>query len=131
MKCLLDTHIFIGLLEQQTHRFGRDIAAMLENPVADFHLSVASLWEIAIKSRLGKLPLNAELEALPQVADRAGIAILAIRPDHVVVQLKQDPPTRDPFDRLLLAQCQLEGMRLVTVDRALVEHPLAIGPRSS
>jgi PIN domain nuclease of toxin-antitoxin system len=44
---------------------------------------------------------------------------------HAVEALEELPPTRDPFDRLLLAQCQVEGMRLVTLDRALARHPLA------
>jgi len=126
LRFLLDTHIFLGLIENQTRRLGGTIAAVLEHRDVEFHLSVASLWEIAIKSRLGKLPLLVELDKLPQVADRAGIAMLPIKPEHVVVTLQKNPPTRDPFDRLLLAQCQLETMQLVTVDRALADHPLAM-----
>ncbi len=95
----------------------------------ELHLSVTSLWEIAIKFRLGKLPLSVGLADLPQVAERFGIGILPIAVEHVVVELQQAPPTNDPFDRLLLAQCQVEGLRLVTVDRALIDHPLAALPR--
>lgn len=126
LKLLLDTHIFIGLLEKQTQRFGRTVTAVLEHRDAEFHLSVASLWEIAIKSRLGKLPLQVELHQLAQIAQAVGIALLPIQAAHVVVTLQKDPATHDPFDRLLLAQCQVEGLQLVTVDRALVEHPLAM-----
>jgi PIN domain nuclease of toxin-antitoxin system len=44
---------------------------------------------------------------------------------HVITLVLPEPPTRDPFDRLLLAQAQVEGLQLVTIDRALIDHPLA------
>ena len=55
-----------------------------------------------------------------------GLAILAIELNHVIASADPEPETRDPFDRLLLAQCQVENLRLVTVDRALVNHRLAL-----
>lgn len=125
MKFLLDTHIFINLVEQRTERLGHGISELLRNRDAEFFLSVASLWEIAIKSRLGKLPLGVELGFLPEIAAGYGLAVVPIGPDHALARLKTNPPTNDPFDRLLLAQCQVEGLRLVTVDRALVDHSLA------
>ncbi len=54
-----------------------------------------------------------------------GISLLDIDHHHVLAELDPEPATRDPFDRLLLAQCQVEGMQLVTIDRALAGHPLA------
>jgi PIN domain nuclease of toxin-antitoxin system len=51
--------------------------------------------------------------------------LLIIDHRHVLAELDPEPATRDPFDRLLLAQCEVEGMRLVTVDTALSVHPLA------
>ncbi len=50
---------------------------------------------------------------------------MAINEHHAIAEVLPEPATRDPFDRLLLAQCLVEGLRLVTVDRALVGHPLA------
>lgn len=82
-------------------------------------------WEIAIKDRLGKLPMRTSPQSLPEALAAAGIAILGINYRHVLAGLDPEPATRDPFDRLLLAQCQVEGMRLVTVDRVLAAHPLA------
>jgi len=92
---------------------------------ADLTASVASLWEIAIKWRLGKLPIKTPPSALPDVLSRGKISLLNIDHRHVLAALDPEPATRDPFDRLLLAQCQVEGMRLVTVDKALAVHPLA------
>ena len=54
----------------------------------------------------------------------AGIEIIPITSKHATTDLLVDVPTRDPFDRLLLAQAQIEGMRFVTVDRALADHPV-------
>jgi PIN domain nuclease of toxin-antitoxin system len=54
-----------------------------------------------------------------------GLVMLVINPEHVLATVEPEPATRDPFDRLLLGQCQVENMRLVTLDRALSSHPLA------
>lgn len=86
---------------------------------------MASLWEIAIKSRLGKLDAGVPLERMQSSLQDAGLTILPIEIKHVLTAADPEPPTRDPFDRLLLAQCQVEGLQLVTIDRALVDHPLA------
>jgi PIN domain nuclease of toxin-antitoxin system len=57
-----------------------------------------------------------------------GMTILNIAAPHVLALVTPEPRPRDPFDRLLLAQCAVENLRLVTVDRALVDHPLAFRP---
>lgn len=54
-----------------------------------------------------------------------GIAVLPIEARHATARLDSEPGTKDPFDRMLLARCQVEGLRLVTVHRALAGHPLA------
>jgi PIN domain nuclease of toxin-antitoxin system len=90
----------------------------------DVRASVASLWEIAVKVRLSKLTLNAPLERLPELLEDMGLALLTIKADHVLAVAHPEPPTGDPFDRLLLAQCGVEGLQLVTLDRALASHPL-------
>ena len=78
----------------------------------------------AIKTRLGKLTLGVEPRLLPKLMERMGLLLLAINSDHVLASVEPEPPTRDPFDRLLLGQCQVENLRLVTLDRALSSHPL-------
>jgi PIN domain nuclease of toxin-antitoxin system len=89
-------------------------------------VSVASLWEMAIKSRLGKLDLGMPLEDMAGYFDAVGIDILPIDAPHVITPTHPEPETRDPFDRLLLAKCQVESLRLATMDRRLLEHPLAL-----
>jgi PIN domain nuclease of toxin-antitoxin system len=97
----------------------------LEALDAQLFVSVASLWEIAIKSRLGKLALRFPVEALESFVEGIGAALLVIDARHVVTAADPEPNTRDPFDRLLVAQAQIEGLRLVTLDRALANHPVA------
>ncbi|MBL1256770.1 type II toxin-antitoxin system VapC family toxin [Methylocystis sp. Sn-Cys] len=124
MRLLLDTHILLAITENRTHNLpGRVRRLVDENSGV---ISVASLWEIAIKNRLGKLPVSLPLEALPEAISQMELQLLQITAAHVLIQVEPEPPTRDPFDRLLLAQCKVEGLRLVTIDRALVDHPYAM-----
>ena len=125
MRLLLDTHIFLALIARRVANLPTAVGAALSDPDAEHFLSAASLWEIAIKSRLGKLSLRTRLEALPELLDILGVKIVAIDARHALASVEPEPTTRDPFDRMLLAQCQAEGLRLVTMDRALVSHPLA------
>ena len=97
----------------------------VSDPEAVLHASVASLWEIAIKSRLRKLAPVVSPALLPELLRRTGFELLVIDHRHVLATVEPSPATRDPFDYLLLAQCLVENLRLVTLDRALVAHPLA------
>ncbi|WP_075289699.1 type II toxin-antitoxin system VapC family toxin [Pararhizobium arenae] len=126
MRLLLDTHIFIAMVEERMQHLPARIAVELGSPQNDLYLSVATLWEIAIKWRLGKLPIPVPPEILPEVARNANITCLPITEHHALRHVEPEPPTRDPFDRLLLAQCAVESLKLVTIDRALAVHPLAL-----
>lgn len=129
MRLLLDTHILLALIERRIVTFNAEVRALLENPDAEFVASVASLWEIAIKWRLGKLELAMDLDALPDLLEAMGVELVSINARHVLASVEPEPRTRDPFDRLLLAQCKIEGLSLVTIDCALVDHPLAARAR--
>ena len=125
MRLLLDTHILLALIERSAANLPSAVAAALSDPGGEHFLSAASLWEIAIKSRLGKLGLRTPLGALPELLDLLGVQIISIDARHALASVAPESTTRDPFDRMLLAQCQVEGMRLVTIDPALASHPLA------
>jgi PIN domain nuclease of toxin-antitoxin system len=125
VRLLLDTHVLLAVLEQRTETFATGVRRLLAEPAGEFYVSVASLWEIAIKWRLGKLQLTAGLHTLPDLIGSLEIELLAINEHHVLAAVEPEPLTRDPFDRLLLAQCLVEGLRLVTVDQALVSHAMA------
>jgi PIN domain nuclease of toxin-antitoxin system len=103
-----------------------EMAGRLADPATVGFVSVASLWETAIKARLGKLDPGMPLQDIVGYLEAVGLSILPVEARHVVTATDPEPETRDPFDRLLLAQCQVESLRLATVDRALVAHPLAL-----
>lgn len=94
--------------------------------VPDLSLSVASLWEIAIKTRLGKLNIPVPVDKAGDLARQMGLKVLPVTEVHAVTDLQVLPPTNDPFDRLLLSVAQSERLRLVTLDRSLIGHPLAV-----
>ena len=125
MKLLLDTHIVLAFVDQDLEdRFpaiARDFAR--NNP--DIAISAASIWEIAIKTRLKKLNPRIDPHLIPSYLRDLGLFILDITHAHVTADISPDILTRDPFDRLLLAQAQIEGMRFVTIDSALIDHPLS------
>ncbi len=128
MRLLLDTHVVLTIMNERTGDLPATLRGVLADPDSEFYVSVASLWEIAIKVRLGKLKLSAQLEMLPDLVTSGGLELIPINEHHVIATVQPEPMTRDPFDRLLLAQCSVEGLRLVTVDRALITHSLAIRP---
>lgn len=126
MRLLLDTHVALGLLRQASPSPFPDIMRRLADPSTESFVSVASLWEIAIKTRLGKLDSGIALEDIAGYLEAVGLSILPIEARHVIIAAEPEPDTRDPFDRLLLAQCQVENLKLVTIDRQLLAHPLAL-----
>ncbi len=126
MKVLLDTQILLAAIEKGNRALSTQVKRILVSPEADIYVSVASLWEIAIKWRLKKLDLAQPPEKLPELIAGIGMGLLVIDAKHVLSSVEPQPLTRDPFDRLLLAQCKVESMQLLTIDRALLTHPLAL-----
>jgi len=125
MRLLLDTHIVLSMVNGSFADHFPAVRRLLIENVAIGFVSVASLWEIAIKSRLGKLVTDIPVEQIPEFLESSVLTILRIEIPHVITAADPQPETRDPFDRLLLSQCQVEGLQLVTIDRALINHPLA------
>ncbi|NNU49720.1 type II toxin-antitoxin system VapC family toxin [Rhizobium sp. WYCCWR 11279] len=126
MRLLLDTHIVLAILRKDVRQRFPEIATLLGDSKTEGFVSVASLWETAIKARLGKLDPGMPLEDIARSLEEIGLILLRIEIQHVITAADPEPETRDPFDRLLLAQCKVEGLQLATVDRLLVDHPLAL-----
>lgn len=125
MRLLLDTHILLAIVNRQTAQLAEPIRNAVRSLEHDVFASAASFWEIAIKSRLGKLAPDLPPGRLPDFFKSMGISLLSVNHIHAVTAALPHPPTRDPFDRLLLSQCLVEDLRLATLDRALAAHPLA------
>ena len=125
MRLILDTYILLAMALRRLDTISPEAAQRIADEATGLWASVASLWEIAIKTRLGKLDSGMALEDLPHFFEAGGVTILPITAAHALAQVEPMPGTRDPFDRILLAQCSVEDVRLITLDRALRDHPLA------
>jgi PIN domain nuclease of toxin-antitoxin system len=125
VRLLLDTHVFLAFAARRLHVLPRAIRRAMDESEAPIHVSATSLWEISIKHGLGKLTLDGTPADLVTLAGEAGFSLLPVTPLHAVTVVTPEPATRDPFDRMLLAQCLVEGLRLATIDRALADHPLS------
>ena len=77
-------------------------------------------------TRIGVVGFLGNANDLAGYLEAVGLSILPIQATHVIVTADREPDTRDPFDRLLLAQCHVEGSRLLTFDRLLLRHPLVL-----
>jgi len=125
MRLLLDTNILLALTPRRLATLPPRIAEAIQAGENTCFASAASIWEIALKTRLGRLDTGLKLPDLLGFFEAAGMAFLPIDVRHVLADAEPEPNTRDPFDRLLLGQCRVENLRLVTLDRALAAHPLA------
>ncbi len=122
MKFLLDTHCWLWM-QVSPERISAKVLNQLMDPENALYLSSASSWEIAIKWALGKLPLpQAPEEYVPRCLERHGVLGLPVQHRHALHTASLPPHHRDPFDRLLVAQAQLEKLTLVTADRKLAAY---------
>ena len=126
MRLLIDTHVLIWTLEGSS-RLSARAKALLRDAEHEHWVSVASVWEIAIKSSIQKLKLSRPLQELEQGIVGAGFRILDITIRHAAAVPDVKLPHNYPFDRMLLAQCEVETLRLVTADLALLGLPAVIG----
>ncbi len=116
MKVLLDTHTFIWW-DSQPEQLSKEIVEFLLQPDTVKIVSVVSLWEIQIKSQLGKLTLNQPLEKIYHSQSQNGLSFLAVNPAHALRLGVLPLYHKDPFDRLLIAQAMTEGLTILTRDK--------------
>jgi PIN domain nuclease of toxin-antitoxin system len=121
MRILLDTHVLIWALAKprRLSTTARDSIADTQNDVL---FSAASIWEIAIKFRLGRIELSDTPYGIAKEAGRCGFAELPIGAAAAARVADLPPYHRDPFDRILIAQALCEPARFFTADKALVRY---------
>ena len=115
MRLLLDTHAFLWFVagdERLSHRARR----AMEDDEAELFLSVASIWEMAIKSSLHRLNLPAPIATYVAEKIENGFRMLSVDWDHAAEVETLPLHHRDPFDRLLIVQAAMEKMPIVTAD---------------
>jgi PIN domain nuclease of toxin-antitoxin system len=118
MNLLLDTHVFLWW-DSNLPDLGVNARAAIRDPANLVFVSAVSVWEIAIKCRLGRLPFQGSPTA--NIA-RNGFTALAILPEHGEAAGALPLLHADPFDRLLIAQAGLEQLTLVTVDEKIRQY---------
>jgi PIN domain nuclease of toxin-antitoxin system len=115
VRLLLDTQVALWWLTASPRLSKSSRELMASSPCA---VSVASVWEVDLKHRLGKLPI-----APARFRDEmrsAGATVLSVTDEHVLTRVKAAESHRDPFDRLLLSVAEAENLVLLTADTALI-----------
>ena len=125
MRVLLDTHILLWAL-MDSPRLSKSARAMLADDQHEFWVSSASVWEIAIKTALGKYKPGQPLATIDNAIEHSGFRTLNVTVRHAAAVEHVTVTHADPFDRLLLAQCEVETLRLLTADRHLAALPVAL-----
>lgn len=126
VRILLDTHVFLWWLfdDSCTPSGLKNLIKNIEN---EGFVSAASVWEIATKFRLGKLPRAGEVaENVPHWIVRAGFKPLNVTPAHAQLAGAWKVDHRDPFDRMLAAQAKIEDLALVSVDKSMALFPIKV-----
>lgn len=116
MKLLLDTHTLLWFIAGDL-RLSQTARDLIEDAANEKFVSIASLWEIAIKISIGKMSLAAPFDALfPHQLTINGFTLLPIEIKHASITTTLPFHHRDPFDRILIAQAIAENMNLVSID---------------
>jgi len=124
MRLLLDTHVFLwaALTPSKLAAAVREVIADRANEI---YVSAASTWEIVIKVPTGKLKLP--MDPVSYVTSRMaafGFSSLPITQDHALAVSSLPLKHKDPFDRIMIAQAQIEGLTFVTCDAKLLTYPV-------
>ena len=119
---LLDTHVVLWWLEEPG-LLRAEAREAIVHPNHDVYVSVASAWEMNIKSALGKLRIP---DDLPQVLDANEFEVLDVTLSHAMGLRDLPAVHRDPFDRLLIAQARIEGLTIVTRDPRIGQYDVPV-----
>ena len=122
MSFLLDTHVLLWAAGVPD-RLPADARTLIEDPATELVYSAASLWEVAIKNGLGRADFSVDPRLLRRGLLENGYTELAVTGAHAVAVDALPPIHKDPFDRLLVAQAQIEGVTLVTADEVVGRYP--------
>lgn len=122
MRFLLDTNVLIWSIAEALKPETLDALADPEN---DLFVSDVSLWELAIKTGLGKIQTPPDLD---EQMERLGMKGVQLNRTHIAAYRDLPLLHRDPFDRMLVAQAKVENLILVTRDRALADYDITVLP---
>ena len=122
MRLLLDTHLLLWAAVMP-ERLPASARTLIEDAEHELHFSAASLWEVAIKFGLARDDFTVDPRLLRRALLENGYTELAVTGAHAVAVDLLPPIHGDPFDRLLVAQAQIEAMTLLTADGSVGRYP--------
>ena len=125
MRLLLDTHPFIWFINGD-NQLPEKVKRLITDSENDCLLSIASIWEIAIKTNLGKLELQSDFDKITDFLLANDIEILPINFIHLQALLKLEYHHRDPFDRLIISQGIVEDLIVLSKDAVFDEYPMKL-----
>ena len=121
MNLLLDTHLLLWAASEPK-RLSAKARTLLLDPANQLIFSAASLWEISIKNGLERADFKVDPRRLWRMLLVNGYRELPVSSEHAVAVNELPPMHKDPFDRILVAQARVEGMLLLTVDKAVAKY---------
>ena len=128
MKLLIDTHILLWAsnADPQLEQAAIDL---IEDPNTELLLSMASVWEMAIRINLGKLQLGQPLQTfIESTTQRYGVTLFPIALEHLIAVSSLPHHHRDPFDRLLIAQAIVDNISVLSQDKTFRQYPIRVLP---
>lgn len=125
MNLLLDTHAFYWW-DQEPAKLSATAATAIADPTNVVFVSVVNVWEIVLKTEIGKMTLQDSIDQIVQLqCDLNGFRMLPIEYRHVLALRGLPYHHKDPFDRILMAQSIADGLTLVTKDPLFANYPVA------
>ena len=126
MRALLDTHTFLWWVTNQP-QLSETVSSILQDRQNQIFFSAASGWEIAIKAQLGKLEIPSQLEDfIASQLDLNSFQVLPIELKHALHIYHLPIHHKDPFDRILIAQSQVENLPLLTLDPQIIKYGINV-----
>lgn len=121
MRYLIDTHVFLWFVSN-TEELSQIARTLIEDSQNEIFISIASLWEISIKTAIGKLNINGNYESVIDDVNDNSIQVLPINFAHTVEQNTLPFHHRDPFDRIIISQAIVENMNFISADRVFDDY---------
>ena len=121
MQYLIDTHVFLWFVSN-SKELSQTAKTLIEDGNNEIFLSIISLWEISIKTALGKLTINGKYDSVIDDVNDNAIQILPINFAHTVEQNSLPFHHRDPFDRIIISQAIVENMNFISADNIFDDY---------
>lgn len=122
---LLDTNALLFFL-YDSEKLSRKASEIIYSNDEKISVSIVSMWEIAIKSSIGKLKIKSSISKIADTCEKEQLEILSIKPFHLDEIIKLPPIHGDPFDRLIISQAITENLVIITKDETIPQYNVKV-----